>query len=46
MFGHIWFVGEYVRLSYGPVFAIAALMPAAGVLCFGLLAHKFRRITL
>jgi ACS family hexuronate transporter-like MFS transporter len=34
------------RFSYAPVFVIAAFMPAAGVLCLGLLARKFRRIVL
>ena len=34
------------RFSYAPVFLIAAFMPAAGVLCLGLLARKFRRIVL
>jgi ACS family hexuronate transporter-like MFS transporter len=34
------------RISYTPVFFIAAVMPAAGVLCIGLLARKFQRITI
>jgi MFS transporter, ACS family, aldohexuronate transporter len=34
------------RISYTPVFFIAAFMPAAGVLCLGMLARKFRRIAI
>ena len=32
------------KFSYTPVFLIAAFMPAAGVLCLGLMARKFQRI--
>jgi ACS family hexuronate transporter-like MFS transporter len=34
------------RFSYTPVFLIAAFMPAAGVLCLGVLGRKFQRIAL
>jgi MFS transporter, ACS family, aldohexuronate transporter len=34
------------KVSYTPVFVMAALMPAAGVFCLGTLARKFQRITL
>jgi ACS family hexuronate transporter-like MFS transporter len=34
------------KFSYTPVFLIAAFMPAAGVLCLGLLSRKFQRIAL
>lgn len=33
------------KFSYAPVFLIAACMPAAGVLCLGLMARGFRRIS-
>ena len=33
------------QFSYTPVFLIAAFMPAAGVLCLGMMARKFQRIT-
>ena len=34
------------KFSYAPVFVIAAFMPAAGVLCLGLLGRKFQRVAL
>jgi ACS family hexuronate transporter-like MFS transporter len=34
------------RFSYAPVFTIAALMPAAGVLCLAALGGRFRRLAL
>jgi len=34
------------KFSYTPVFLIAAFMPAAGVLCLGLLGRRFQRVAL